>query len=1227
MQYIHDELGKGLAARAVDEATFLAALEEAYREIGILPGLDFAAVRDYWNGTAALPAAWRQALAQPRRDAPGTRRWQNPNTMLPLQAWMLPGHDLPQWFIRGERALVLLAPLLVPACLAELLAPLPSEGLPFGELADFYAAKGVLLLDVADLYAAKASALQEWALQLHTGAGDWAAVAALYRAAGVDTALPARLLASVATEQWRQDGHAVRRSLILLNRLQATCLQLREHLYFGAVADGDWALTILRDLAHSASLQRTYQLWPPGPAGELILALLRPLCLAAAQAPGLDDFLRDASANDRRALTWTGLVHVLAESPLRWQHFLQQSAPSLLRYLELGDACDFVQRFPAQALAHEQALWAGDGWFHGDLLDTPEAIDWYRSILDAIRDRFSFERALVRVARHGDEAQLRGLLQRHVIDRGREMPGAVWTLMQDCASLLDYAGMADASVAEGATFRLGQLALDVAADAPAPPRQPYWSALLQLGQARPDLVAQRTALPAYAGVDDMARWQALWQASDETSRLALAAALLDAVAAGESRMEVVALAEHLYAQQPAVFDTHAASGRLTVAAFCAALQSGDSPLRELIVGAVAHGMAASAGSLRVPPGQLQSALVAFPRAFARLEEKYRLRLLPLMHAEAVAACGDGLALTLREGNKTGRAAVRAMLARTPVTALQRSGLLDESEARTRLAVLTALAQHAAAEALPLVEACIDDAAHDDYSRGLSLDALARSGRCLRGLDDWAGASLEDMRALAATQKIPAALAKAWNDDVARLLAPLGETLGRYLLYVLQQAGEHLPRRARQILALLPQARRSDLAAYGVKTWVAEQGVDKFNWLLLPLPEYADERVVNDLVRGVKAWAAKRKLKAVAALQLLCRVPGDYGVAQVRDLWESGKFSPFVHNAALQALDDAAAERGLSREEFLERLVPDFGFAADGLRLELGPYAYTVRLQNDFSLLLFDAAGKACQSLPRARVGEDAELRGLAENQLKMLARNLKPLYRQQVQKLLLSLQTGRLWSVAQWRLLFADHALLRVIGQLLVWSAVDADEQSLARFRPSASGELVDASDTPYRLPDELRVRVAHPLEMPPGECAAWAAQFADYELLSPLQQLQLPVFEAQAQELTRARIGRADGCRLLRGRFGALVEKWGYAKDEAEDRVVSSHSWNPDKHWRVVIGHSPISVTFDLSDEVVIDGLRILHRVDGQPAAPAVLADLPAALRATVLAQAEALKAVAEQA
>ncbi|TDR43955.1 uncharacterized protein DUF4132 [Tahibacter aquaticus] len=1225
MQYIHDELGRRLAAQAVDEATFLAALEDAYREIGMSPALDFAAVRDYWHGQAALPAAWRLALARPRRDDPGTRRWQNPSTLLPMQAWLLPGRQARHWFDQGERAVVLLAPLLVPVCLAELLAPLPSEQLPFSDLADFYAAKGVLQLDLADLYAAKAAALQEWLLQLQTGEGEWAAVAALYRDAGVDTALPARLLAGIGAEQWRKDGHATRRSLILLNQLQAIGLLLREHLHVYAVPDGDWALTILRDLAHLASLQRSYQLLPPGQVGELVLALLRPLCLAAAQAPALDDFLGDSGANDRRALTWTGLIHVLAESPLRWQRFLQQSAPPLLRYLELGDACDFVQRFPAQALAHEQALWARGEWFHGDLLDTPEAIGWYRSILDAMHDRFSFERALVRVARHGDEAQLRGLLQRHVFDRGREMPGAVWALMQDSASLLDYAGMADAAVAEGAAFRLGQLALAVTAEAPAPPRQPHWDALLQLGQARPDLVAQRTALLVYASVDDMARWSALWQASrEEASRLALAAGLLDALAAGTDRGEVLALAEQLYAQQPAPFEAHAAGGRLQVAAFCAALQAGDSPLRELIVSAVAHGIAASGRGLRVPAEVLRSALVAFPPAFARLEEKYRLRLLPLFDGHAVAACGAGLALTLREASKTGRSAVRALLARTPLIALQRSGLLDETEARARLVVLTALAQHPAAEALPLIEACIGDAAHDDYSRGLSLDALARSGRSLRGLDDWAVATREEMQALAAMQKIPAALAKAWNDDTARLLAPLGETLGRYLLYVLQQAGEQLPRRARQILALLPPARRSDLAAYGVKTWVAEQGVDKFNWLLLPLPEYADERVVNDLVRGVKAWAGKRKLKAVAALQLLCRVPGDYGVARVRDLWESGKFSPFVANAAVQALDDAAEERGLGREELLEQLVPDFGFTADGLRLELGPYAYTARLQSDFSLLLFDAAGKACKSLPRARAGEDAERRGLAENQLKMLARNLKPLYRQQVQRLLLALQTGRLWSAAQWRLLFAEHALLRVIGQLLVWSAVDADEQSLARFRPSASGELIDASDTPYRLPDELRVRVAHPLEMPPGECAAWTAQFADYELLSPLQQLQQPVFEAQAQELTRARIGRADGCKLLRGRFAALVEKWGYAKDEAADRMVSSHSWSPDKHWHVVLGHSPIAVTFDLSDDVVIDGLRILHRIDQQPATPAPLADLPAALRATLLAQAEALKAAA---
>lgn len=360
------------------------------------------------------------------------------------------------------------------------------------------------------------------------------------------------------------------------------------------------------------------------------------------------------------------------------------------------------------------------------------------------------------------------------------------------------------------------------------------------------------------------------------------------------------------------------------------------------------------------------------------------------------------------------------------------------------------------------------------------------------------------------------------------------------------------------------------------------------------------------------------------MHLLCQLPGSYGIAQVRELWESRKFSESIQHNAEEALTAAAEREGMGLHEFLEQLVPDFGFGRSGLLLDVGPYAYMARLRGDFSVVVVDANGKPSKTLPRLKAGEDAELRGVAENQLKMLAKNLKPLLKQQSQRLLRGLQTGKIWEPQRWRSLFVEHPLLGAISQAVVWSALDAQGEPLVRLRPSESGELVDAHDTAVSLPADARLRIAHPREIPTAELAQWRSQFADYELISPMGQFDLSVVEPQMDELTQSDVRRADGITMNRAKFAGLLEKWGYLKGNAGDgAMINEHSWHPSSEWRVEIRHTGISAWFDATEEVTV-GCIALWRNLGEEQAEVKLGELPPAFLCTLLAQAEALKAAA---
>ena len=313
------------------------------------------------------------------------------------------------------------------------------------------------------------------------------------------------------------------------------------------------------------------------------------------------------------------------------------------------------------------------------------------------------------------------------------------------------------------------------------------------------------------------------------------------------------------------------------------------------------------------------------------------------------------------------------------------------------------------------------------------------------------------------------------------------------------------------------------------------------------------------------------------------------------------------------------------EEFLEQLVPDFGLDRDGLQLDLGPWQYRVRIRPDLSLVVVNEKGKASKSLPKARAGEDPDLRSLAENQYKALAKNLKPVLKQQAARLTRALQLGSRWPAASWRRLFAEHPLLAIVSQTVVWAAESADGQVLGRFRPDQAGELIDLQDEPFTLADDAQVHVAHPLELDEAERAAWAEHFADYELVSPIAQWETPVHQASAEELAASELARAQGCQLQRGRFGSLLEKWGYIKGAGGDgAMVNDHTWTLDgERWQVTLAHSGVSVFFDPDEEVEVETLSVYKReTDGYRCQR--LGELPPALLNTLLAQAETLKAEA---
>lgn len=158
-------------------------------------------------------------------------------------------------------------------------------------------------------------------------------------------------------------------------------------------------------------------------------------------------------------------------------------------------------------------------------------------------------------------------------------------------------------------------------------------------------------------------------------------------------------------------------------------------------------------------------------------------------------------------------------------------------------------------------------------------------------------------------------------------------------------------------------------------------------------------------------------------------------------------------------------------------------------------------------LLRDGAGKPLKALPKPNAADDAALAAAATEQLKELRKLAKTVAATQLRRLETAMCEQRRWTHGEFMAFLVRHPVMRVFVRQLAWGLFHEGGELAASFRVSAEGELVDAHDDPFALPDDegARVGIAHPLELAardPALATAWASVLADYEIVQPFEQL-----------------------------------------------------------------------------------------------------------------------------
>jgi hypothetical protein len=1207
-----------------DTSSFLDTLQTCYRIRSVGNNLPFTEIEAYWHNGSSLSDAWLDELGRSIRcERPqGLMGWSQTSKLEWIKNTLLEGLEPSEWFVVAEKSLYLLSPLVEPERLVKWITYSK-------ECSSKKIKTGVWCSSFVE-------SLKPLAESLAKGEEGWQDVSAWLENAGSDSGFLLNLLEKVPADKWHdQDDYCSRLSAHLTLLILIRLLLRVENSDRTNWVNWTFLLSGLLTGCNSYPVDRADH---QGLQRNHAAPILRAACSSADIVHRLSHQLE--ARTFQHLMNDLGMAIHLAQQPERYQELVE--ALDNIRLQAFWPSDELAETAPDLLFYHVRRLYERTGQLSFPKFTTLEAVIWYRERLSEIQDDRQINDGINWLAQRLPQADCVAMLDQFC-NKNIRLPYNVLDTIDDIDALLRFLGCFNKTLSKRAASQLTKLALLKRREREEnkceyEPDPKLWPLLIEQCERYPDLFIEATLCSYRLHPQELDRWELLWQCSTKvSSRQSIAEALLNASKKdGRSDgVDSLALAERLYGEDPKPFQAFVDEQYEDyLDSYIAAISVRDNKLWELIPKMAARYLMQStwfSGPVdTLNPAPIQKALARYPKGYATLEDKAQVKLLPFFNDQAVITCGAALAELFGKINKNFYQPAVKLIVRSSLNALRESGLLNLSGKKARKLMLTGLALHTAPDAGQILRQLIDDRAHDDFSRGLMLDNLEARGEPVEGLDDWSDLTLERVQELAAKQKIPVAVTKLWNADLAESLSDLGEQGGLYLLRLSTTGdGERLPRKARQVLGLIPAGRRADFALLGVNQWIAENGSDKLKALLPALFEYGDERVANALVKACKAWKKTRKPKSSAAIRLLCRMPGSYGIAQAHALWESGQFSESIMNNARMALSEAAERERMSFQEFIEQLVPDFGLDREGLALDVGPYSYQVKIKPDLSLMVVGPNGRATKSLPRAKPDEDPDKRSLAENQFKGLRKNLKPVLKQQSRRLMRGFTAGKRWDLALWQRLFIDHPLMNIIAQGIVWGAEDGEGDSLVRFRPSDTGEMLDLDDESITLEGAVFVHIVHPTEVDVEECAAWRAHFDDYGVTSPFGQWDVPVFEADAQELEAERVTRQRDALINRGTFGGLMEKWGYLKGPAEDgAMINGHTWLVSHgEWLIECEHSGVSVFFDADEEVSVTAL-VPHRYAPEESyhhwKPVALKALPIALQATLLAQAEALKAAA---
>ncbi|AGA66140.1 molybdate metabolism regulator [Brachyspira pilosicoli P43/6/78] len=334
-------------------------------------------------------------------------------------------------------------------------------------------------------------------------------------------------------------------------------------------------------------------------------------------------------------------------------------------------------------------------------------------------------------------------------------------------------------------------------------------------------------------------------------------------------------------------------------------------------------------------------------------------------------------------------------------------------------------------------------------------------------------------------------------------------------------------------------------------WLNNKADTKLKNILIPYCIFQPEDKLLKLKTQIEEWALNsRGALAAHAVYAIALNASKFALVLVDTMSVKVKNNQ-VKNAAKDALKKTAKALEISEDELIDKIIPDLDFDKKGMReLHYGGEAdrvFKLQIKNDFTIEVTDSNDKVLKSLPTPNSKDDKAIADASKKELTLIKKNIKMISSNQMRRLNKVLLNGRKWSYKTFNELFVDNPIMNIFALKLIWGVYDENNNLIESFRYMEDGSFNTFDEEEYIFEDSLKnkknITLVHPIELDEDKLSKWRNQLSDYEILQPINQLNLLFEEVKEEHIKNNKIISFEDKEITAGEIMSMANKMSFER------------------------------------------------------------------------------------